>query len=261
MTYRIITRGVEKYSEQIQALGDRHRDRLGFLPASSFRDYANDNSLYCAVSGEQDIAYILFRYRQRNNSVLLVHVCVSNDIHLQGVGTELINTVIRQHPHAYYAEAKCRRDYNLNDFWKKAGFHVVSERAGRKMEGSTLTVWRRTIIKEDLLDLIIQQASDEKTIAVLDTNIVISLCDDTESSTQCLLDPLIHEDVLLCITPELSNEINKKEDSVIRAKHLQYASRFQQLSATGIDGTLIKKISDSIDPNGSHAEDAEHIVY
>ncbi len=261
MAYDIITHGVEKYIEQIRCLGDKHRDTLGFLPAGSFKEYIDSGNLFCAVSQDRVIAYVLFRYRKRSNSILLVHVCVSSEVQHKGIGAVLINTIIEQFPLAYYIEARCRRDYCLDEFWKKAGFNVVIERSGRKIEGSILTVWRRTMIKKDLLDLIIQQSSEDRIIAALDTNIVITLCDDADSSVQCLFDDKIRSDVLYCITSEMANEINKKEDDSIRAKHLQFISRFQQLSASSIDSDLVETISKKIDPNRTHIEDVRHIVY
>ena len=261
MAYDIITHDVGNYNEQIQCLGDKHRDTLGFLPSGSFKEYIDSGNLFCAVSQDQVIAYVLFRYRKRSNSILLVHVCVSPEVQHKGIGTVLINTIIEQFSQAYYMEARCRRDYCLDEFWKKAGFNVVKERSGRKTEGSILTVWRRTMIKEDLLDLIIQQSSEDRVIAVLDTNIIIALCDDANSSVQCLLDDKIRSDVLYCITPEMANEINKKEDDSIRAKHLQFISRFQQLNASSIDSDLAETISKKIDKKQTHIEDVRHIVY
>ena len=261
MAYDIITHGVEKYIDQIQSLGDKHRDTLGFLPAGSFKEYADTGSLFCAVNQGQVIAYVLFRYRKRSNSILLVHVCVSSEIQHKGIGAELINTIIEQFPHAYYIEARCRRDYNIDGFWKNAGFNVRQEQSGRKITGSILTVWRRTIVKEDLLDILLQQESEDKIIAVLDANIVISLCDDQSPSVQCLLDEKIHDNVIYCVTPELANELNKKGDDEIRVKHLSFSSRFQRLNSTGLDKETLQFISQNTDPKNTHMADLRHITY
>ena len=81
----------------------------------------------------------------KTNKIVLVHVCVDDSHTKSGVAKALIELVIQQNPLAHLIEARCRRDYNLDDFWKQCGFHVTNEKPGRSLAGTHLKIWQRKI--------------------------------------------------------------------------------------------------------------------
>ena len=77
-----------------------------------------------------------------------------------------------------HIQLACRRDYNLDKFWQKLGFSAVAEKAGRAVnERTILTIWVRE--NPGCKDLFASMAGADtgKALVVLDTNIVIDLCD------------------------------------------------------------------------------------
>ncbi len=261
MGYTIIVNDIEKYSAQIQLLGDQYRQSLGFLPEGAFLDYIHKKQIYCAVENDQVIAYVMFRVNKRRNCVPLVHVCVVSDKRKTGVAHKLIDTIADKYSYMSHIEVNCRRDYHLEKFWQSCGFIIKSERDGRKQGGSNLTIWQRKLCDNNLLDIIMQEEKKERIFAALDVNVIVQLCDKKESMDQCLLDSKIQDDIKYFVTPECYNEINKKEETYTRRRHFNYASYFSPMEKIQLDDDLVKQITIDIDPNKTHLSDIKHLAY
>ena len=261
MNYEIVTRGVMAYIDQIQKLADRHSVTLSFISAKAYHQFAHDNHLYCAIKDEHVIAYVLFRYNKKTNKIVLVHVCVDDSHTKSGVAKALIELVIQQNPLAHLIEARCRRDYNLDDFWKQCGFHVTNEKPGRSLAGTHLKIWQRKIQTLDMLYLVQKAEAAKKLVAVLDTNIIIELCDDPTGNASCLYEASIADYVTYQITPECLDEISLKADVNSRKKHLEFVNRYSCTASSLLDKDLTPSLMERFDPLGSHKADIRHLAH
>ena len=64
------------------------------------------------------VAYVLFRVRKRSNIIVLTHLCVDSCNRNMGYAKKLVDAVQEQFPNIRCIEVRCRRDYNLEEFWK-----------------------------------------------------------------------------------------------------------------------------------------------
>lgn len=261
MCYEILTQNVEPYVAQIQELADKNSSTLGFIPAQAYSQFAQERKIYCAISQDKVIGYVLFRHNRRMNKVVLVHVCIEPSFRKTGLACQLIDTVVNEYPLVRLVEARCRRDYGLDAFWKNAGFHVAGECPGRSQEGSILTIWQRQIQTFDLLSMAQEAEAADKLTAVLDTTIVIELCDEQNGASSCLEDDTISEYVTYLVTPECADEINKKNDIVIRKKHLEFANRYPKTQVKDTFVSTLASLYEQFDAEHAHEVDVRHLAH
>ena len=261
MCFPILTQGVEPYIKQIQKLADKNASTLGFIPAQAYVQFVKDKKIFCAVNNNKVVAYVLFRYNRTENKVVLVHVCVDHAHRKSGVAIKLLETIVEQYPLARLVEARCRRDYGLDAFWKKAGFHVANEKPGRSQTGSVLTIWQRPIQTVDLFYLAQQAEAEKKLTAVLDTSIVIELCDEPNGAASCLEDNTLSDYVTYLVTPECADEINTKNDEIIRKKHLSFVNRYHQTAIRENFDKTANELFLRYDPVHAHEADIRHLSH
>lgn len=261
MCYEILTQNVEPYVAQIQQLADKNSSTLGFIPAQAYIQFAKERKIFCAISQGNVVGYVLFRYNRRKNKVVLVHVCVDPSLRKTGLACQLIDTVVNEYPLVRFVEARCRRDYRLDAFWKNAGFHVAGECPGRSQAGSILTIWQRQIQTFDLLSIAQEAEAAVKLTAVLDTTIVIELCDEQNGASSCLEDDTISEYVTYLVTPECADEINKKNDIVIRKKHSEFANRYPRTQVKDTFVSTLASLYEQFDAEHAHEVDVRHLAH
>lgn len=212
-----------KWLNMVQKLGDSASSTVGFLAREAYYDYARRERILVAIEGEQLLAYTMFRFKK--SSIVIVHLCVDPKFRGQGIPAKLIDWLLKQNEeYISHIELACRRDYNLEKFWQKLGFSAVGEKAGRAVNNRTiLTIW----VKENprCKDLFASTANADtgKALVVLDTNIVIDLCDGDNRESCCLMQNFLGAYAEFRITKDVVNEINQSNDATVRNRHRDYA--------------------------------------
>ena len=121
----------------------------------------------------------------------------------------------------------CRRDYAAHSFWQKAGFIPIADRDGRS--GEILTFWWMDFGRPSLFN----QPKDETRIqVVIDTNVFYDLQDDASvknEESKSLFADWLSDEIVLLITDEVYNEINRSSDPIQREKRRGFANGFQHL--------------------------------
>ena len=210
---------------KVQQLGDQCRNTVGFMPGDAFWDYAKKQHILVAHEHGNVLGYAMFRYR--NNDIILVHLCVNAEHRKKGLAKKLIRTLCSDHFESNINGIilKCRRDYNIDDFWHKIGFRPIGETAGRsKSKNTILTVWFLSNPKRvNLFDHI--SDADESNISVfLDTNVVINMADAERNHT---VHPLLADYISLLskffISSDVLSELNKYSISSVRRFNVEYA--------------------------------------
>lgn len=203
---------------EVIALAKKHRQTLGFLPDTVFREAGLAGHLALAVNSGELVGYVL--YRVTRSIIKLTHVCVDPRARGQQLGRLLIDHVVGAHPAATAVVARCRRDYGLERFWEAAGLSPSSEAAGRNAQGLPLTLWTRPLGAPDLLTASVLDSG--RPIAVLDSNIVIDLYSSEQTTrpdrraSQELLADWLAEEVSFAVSVQLDHELHDNPDAAER---------------------------------------------
>ena len=212
-----------KWLRTVQDLGDTASNTVGFLPREAYVDYARKENILVVTENEQLLAYTMFRFKK--SSIVIVHLCVDPRFRGQGIPSKMIDWLIAQNcEYVSHIQLACRRDYQLEKFWQKLGFSAIGEKAGRAEKNRTvLTIWVRENPECRDLFAALSSAETDKALVVLDTNIVIDLCDGDDSESNYLLQNYLGTYAEFRITKYVFNEINQNNDAGIRNSHRNYA--------------------------------------
>lgn len=199
-------------------LGEANSRQLGMLPHAAWTEFASEGRILVALNGTGSFAgYAAFRLP--GERVTLVHLVVPVDARGTGAAKALTKELSRRYPDRRGILASCRRDYPAHHMWPKLGFISQGDRKGRGRAGHLLTMWWLDHAHVDLLSW--QGPPASATPVVIDANIFLDL-HSTRNSQQA---PITHRvlqtlegSVELLVTPELSNEIDRKVDAADRAR-------------------------------------------
>ncbi len=219
-----------EHLDTIIQLGDAHSATLGFLPRGAFRRLASKGHILgCIASGIGCVGYLL--YNISRHQVKLTHLCVDEMWKGRGIARLLIKHLRERTDHLYGILASCRRDYNLDGMWASLGFVAIHERPGRSKEGTILTEWWFNYGHPNLLTTLADQKTESRISIAIDANIFYDLADEEKSDeeskeSKVLIADWLEEELELCLTDEINNEINRNKVSQERKKLRQIANRF-----------------------------------
>ena len=235
------------YLNTIKQLADQNSGTLGFLPYGAFDRMALEKRIIACIS-EQDecIGYLIFCISK--NRIKLTHLCVSKEFRGKGIPSKLLNYLKETTSDLQGILLSCRRDYNLSKFWSTLGFVAQGEREGRAKEGSTLTEWCLSYGKPDLFSILAEQQSEMNLCVVIDANIFFDLIsdqciDEGGRESKALLADWLSNEMTICLTDEIRNEINRNSDAQSRSKLINAVSEFIVLD---YDRSSIGDVKDSI---------------
>lgn len=237
----IVVSNRSKWLKRIQDLGDSASGTVGFLPREAFADYARKGHVLALVEEDELLAYVMYRYKK--SALIIVQLCVSPQHKRKGLAKRLVNELFeREKDSISHMQLSCRRDYGLENFWMSIGFAPIDERAGRATTRSTiLTTWiRRNTECKDIFALL-SEVDKQRTLAVLDTNIVIDLYDGSNNESKTLTQSFLDGYADFRISKYVLDEINRKDDPNIRNTHRDYAMA-QFLLIEAVDDCQFKAI-------------------
>lgn len=265
MELRIVDNNSE-WLDKVIALGDSCRATVGFMPKQAFVDYAYRREILALTTGDALVAYVMYRYR--DYSLVIVHMCVSEKYRKHGYAEKLMDALYEQEKsYVTQFELYCRRDYGLENFWRNLGYVPISEKAGRAYKSSTtLTKWIRFNPENDNLFATISSHNMGKAKVVLDSNIVISLYDGSESEVSALKQNFLNSYVEYFVSKDVFNEIDRQGNAEIRNETRDFIkSQFSVIMQ--YDEQLYKEVQKNIlsrKPTKEHSNtwyDISHISY
>lgn len=217
--------------DSVLALWRTNREWLGFLPTQGFTDRTEKGTLLAAIRGTTVVGYVL--YDLPRDVVKVVHLCVAERQRGAGIARALIDEISARHRDRRGIELACRRDFPANSAWPHLGFVARRERPGRGKAHLPLTIWFRDHGHRDLFTFVPGTDPSDRLAVVLDHNIVIDLVSRRGEATESihLEDSWLTEYVVLCITEEVDQEINKCEEASLRERMRRGLHRFQRLPA------------------------------
>jgi len=227
------------YIDDVARLWRANKSTLGFFPEVALNDYAKRGGILAALDPEL-VGYLLF-YQTRGpgyGDVRIAHLCVDQQHRGHGIAKQLIAELRKETRLCRGAKARCRRDFPANKLWPKFGFHVMRESTGRA--GLPVTDWWLEYGNPDLLSEARSSRLSSKIVVVIDACVFFALTSDDvvkNTESKALLAEWIPDNIELCVTPELRNEINRNTDSGNRMQAMQAAQKF----------TLLRKGIDDLD--------------
>lgn len=219
--------------EQVLRLYRANSSSLGFLPRGAFDEFVDEGCVLVAVATNVVVGYLA--YRISDNRAKIVHLCVDAERRGSGIARALAEELFRETARLEDVRLLCREDYPLTSFWPRLGFVCGAEKTGRGKAGKKLFVWvRRNPGQPSLLPAMdaIGRAN-RKTVAV-DANVFYDFDGEDERAheSQSLLADWLADDVVICVTAEIKNEISRNTDAAVRALRRRQIEDFTTLEST-----------------------------
>jgi GNAT superfamily N-acetyltransferase len=190
---------------------------LGHLPDRAFGEAVDDGRLTVAERDRILVGYLMYRERQSDADIVIVHLAVALGVQRQGVGTELLDFLVRAVPDRRRIVVRCRRDFPAHGFWSRVGFAPVSEGAGRSADGKPLTTFERRLrVDPTLFDALFEPS---RPFAV-DLDVLLDLVTTRRQGviTRQVFVQLDQFDTHPLKTTSLLNELDKQPDAGLRHK-------------------------------------------
>ena len=215
----------------IQSLWRKNSKTLGFFPGGAFEDAISKGAILAAFVENTLVGYLLFR--QSRGRVTIVHLCIREDYQRQGVARELVKALAAQTQAALGIGLKCRTDFIVNSMWPHLGFVARNELEGRNMERKPLTYWWKSNGVLSLESLWIEETLAGKIAVVLDANVFFDLeeAEETQRSeeSKALLADWLQDSIELCLTPEMFNEVHRRNNALQREQNRAAISRYASI--------------------------------
>lgn len=230
-----------KWLPHVQELGDQASATVGFLAKAAYYDYAQRGRILALIDGSELLAYIMYRYRK--NAIVIVQLVVSSQHRHKGLAKQMVDKLFNDECENFtHMQLSCRRDYGIDHFWQSLGFVPVSEKAGRATTKDTiLTIWIRNNPNCNSLFGVVNKTVDDRIRVILDTNIVIDLCGETNSESQSLKQNFLNDYADFRITRFVFYEINLNHNKSIRKIHREYAStHYQRIDS--VDDNILQAV-------------------
>jgi predicted nucleic acid-binding protein/GNAT superfamily N-acetyltransferase len=228
---------ISSHLEKVIELAQANNATLGFLPKGAFIGYATRKQILVALDDKKNVlGYVLYGTNRKNMLVYIVHLCVRRSQRGKGVAKALFDELKKATKDAFRGiRVRCRRDYEASTLWPKLGFVATDEMPGRSKRGTKLTIWWFDHGHPTLFTLADERRTQSKLKVAIDANIFYQLQDPPTSSneeSQSLLADWLQENVELCVTNEILNEINRHPDEDERKRGRAFASTFFRLTST-----------------------------
>ena len=218
-------------------LGKKNSSTLGFLPKGAYKVHASENRIIAIVDKEEHLlGYLFYSVSKRKNIAYIVQLCIDSNYRRKGISHKLFNELLKETKSIYRGiRVRCRRDYEASKVWPKLGFIAVNDMPGRSKSGSELTVWWYDFGSPDLFsfDNIRDLSKDQ---VIIDANIFYSLMNKNSifhRESSLLLSDWLIEEIEICLTSEIYNEINRNNEKDKREESRAYAKRFPNVLEEG----------------------------
>jgi hypothetical protein len=230
-TWSVLMPDAERVLGDVQKLAKLNKKTLGFLPDAAFSDRALAGTLAIAIRNEELVGYAL--YSLPRSHIKLTHVCSVPSVRGSGLGAGLIEYIVERHPERTGLIAHCRRDYELNGFWKSAGLSPHGDKPGRSIAGHLLTTWWRPLGGPTLFDNFADESSLPQ--VVLDANIVIDLYAsdaiprESREASRALLSDWLAAEINISVSGAVDSELDRTVDTEERARQKTGAQHLHRL--------------------------------
>lgn len=251
----------------IKTLAKKNSATLGFLPEGAFDAYAERGWILAAVADGDVAGFVV--YRVSNMRAVLVHLCTEETHRGQGIAKRLFRSVVERTSQLRGILANTRRDFPAHTMWPRLGFAAIGEKPGRGARPSVLTRWWYEHPHPTLFSNPTLHTSAQSPIEVaIDLNIFYDLVTSSsrkgaEESRSLQNDWLIDE-IQLCVTGELFNEITRLASPEVRQGQRDLAHEFTRISGpVEVFDSCYTKLSSimGLAKNDRESSDLRHLAH
>ncbi len=250
-------------------LGDVNSTTLGFYPRGAYEKSAKENKIILTTDSSSEVlGYLLYSINKKSQFVYIVHLCVEQSQRKQDIASKMLEKLKEETSELLRGiRVRCRKDYDANDVWPKLGFEWKADMPGRSRHGSTLSIWWFDYGKPDLFSQLTDKLDENKLKVAIDMNVFIDLCSGINNHTQhshSLKADWLLENIELCITSEIFNEIDRIKDKTERAEKNNEAKSYHLIeSDSGIFNEVYTSLKQKsfIDSSDSKESDVRQISY
>jgi ribosomal protein S18 acetylase RimI-like enzyme/predicted nucleic acid-binding protein len=224
------------YLDDIKKLWRTNSQTLGFFTDGAFHDHAVKQQILIATNNEHEFCgYLLYRITTSRNIASIVHLCVRSDFRSLGIAALLLEKLVSETQKLKGIGLYCRRDFKVAKLWPKLGFKARSEKSGRSISGSTLTYWWYDHNHPDLFTSLNNQDLSNKEKVVIDANVFYDIKNQSNDESLALTADFLEDTIVLCLTDEIFQEIERSGDPAKRESARAFASKFHNLQSNLIE--------------------------
>lgn len=239
--------------DKVIELGDKHRNRLGHMPFSGYKESAMKGQVVLAIrtasEGSETLAgYCLYDPTVRaDRYARVVHLCVAEEERGKGIAQLLIDAVMERCADRLGLRLRCRDDWEAAKAWASLGFEPVRRRVGRSKAGDPLTEWWRPNETANLLSL--PTEDPDQLLVSVDSNVFCDLYGTSPTRRQRFSGTVAvlaaAEQIRLARPFSLSGELNQTTDQRERDILLQ-AAAIGGLKVLNGDRAKVRKVRDEL---------------
>ncbi len=243
--FRIVEVGLDSpFLEAVIKIHGSIRGRLGPFPKGAFEDHAQRKRILAAVTPEDVVAGYLL-YRVAKNRAAIVHLAISTSFRGKGIARLLVDRLKSRTRDLLGISLRCRRDYGINDMWQGFHFTVRHSKQGRGADGALLDYWWFDHNHDDLFSqAAAREDTAERALTVIDANIFFDLtCEGRQHAedTRVLQADWLEDSVVLCVTPEIYNEIYRAPTEDEKKRGRMAAQIFRELKTQDEEVAALEK--------------------
>ena len=222
-----------RYLAKIRTLAKRNSATLGFLPEGAFDAYAQRGWILAAFADDDLVGYVIYRISRMR--AVLVHLCTGEKHRGRGIAGQLFRAVAERTSGLHGVLAHSRRDFPSHPMWPRLGFAAIGEKPGRGMNGTVLTRWWYEHPHPTLFSNQGSYVSAQSPIdVVIDLDVfwdlVIPSPREGADEARALQSDWLRDELQLCATAELFNEINSLANQQLRQEQIALAHEFKRVS-------------------------------
>ena len=217
----------------IKSLARKNSTTLGFLPEGAFDAYAQRGWVLAAIADGEVVGYVV--YRVSNMKAVLVHLCTTESQRGQGIARQLFRSVVSRTSDLRGILANTRRDFPAHAMWPKLGFSAIGENPGRGLKTTVLTRWWYEHPHPTLFSYSASYQGTQSQIDVaIDLNVFYDLVlpesRGNGEESRLLQSDWLTDEVQLCVTGEIFNEITRLTNANARQWQRTLAHQFKRIS-------------------------------
>ena len=213
------------------------------------------------------VGYVVYRVSRMR--VVLVHLCTDERHRGQGIARQLFRSVVSRTGDLRGIVANSRRDFPAHSMWPRLGFAAIGEGPGRGTKRSVLTRWLYEHPRPTLFSTQPSYPGAHSPIDVaIDVNVfydlVMPLSREGADESRSLQSDWLTDELQLCATPALFNEINRLESAQSREGQRALAHGFKRVSGPAEAFERAYSFLSSImgeAKNDRQASDLMHLAY
>ena len=242
--------------DAVEALRAQSNDTLGFSSKGMIGDYLGQGCGIGVRTVHGLVGYAL--YSLHRHHIRIIHLCVSCHERKAGHARRLVDVVVERATDRRVGIVKlnCRRDYPANAAWPALGFVPLAEKPA-KTPGKWLVTWYRAVPDAAQQDIFSTLAAEDKVNAVIDAQILFQLQNEDSEVAKGLQADFLADLLVLHITNETLNEINRNESHEQREQSRNHAISFPRVQHDEDQMLTVAKKLERVLPSSTKSEKSD----